>query len=653
MRPTPNADVVMKSNLQDFDPIAMGIAEDATAHIVALLTDLYSDQIKAVIREYATNAKDAQIEAGVVAPIEVTLPTHLSPLYTVRDKGVGLGRDEIRKIYSQYGASTKRETDAQNGMLGLGCKAALTYTNQFTVVSVKGGIRTTVMVSREDDDVPKMIVVDESPTTDPQGTEVQVPVKRDDMHAFERKAEEFFGYWDPSDVLINGKAPTPIIEDALKISDDMYLVHTGGYDPQHKIVMGDVAYPALDLTLGVQNGYSLVAFVPIGAVKFAPSREALMTTSHTRSTLERVKTEFQAKAAAAVQAEIDQQANHRDALKVVLRWAKTIPGVDRSALTFKGKEIPTIWEDPNGTAIQVPGDNYKLSAHSRGAKYVNAEVFDSTVWIYNYDRPSFTAGQKKKMNRWVADERYPKGMGQPRHFVLVTDKPDSPFIDPLNVVDWKVIEAIKLPRAASLGSSGRIPGSYDFFESGVWREGVEDTEIDTSYPVYYYVGNYHQAHTYKSMLDGTGKDYTLVCLQVNRLAKFQRNFPKATDVRTVVTEQFKKWSATITDEQKRALAVQSGNTIAYSHIDPSKVTDPDVKEAHRLANLDVSAVEKQVEAFRRLNSALTLDLPSYVSPLNRYPLLFNSYSAWRHMDHVYLYMNAVYAAIKAGQRAKP
>ena len=41
--------------------------------------------------------------------------------------------EDIHSIYSQYGESTKRGTNAQNGMLGLGCKSALTYTNQFTM----------------------------------------------------------------------------------------------------------------------------------------------------------------------------------------------------------------------------------------------------------------------------------------------------------------------------------------------------------------------------------------------------------------------------------------------------------------------------------------------------------------------------------------
>ena len=75
------------------------------------MIDLYSDPELAVIREYSTNAFDAHIEAGVTRPIEITTPTHLCPFFKVRDYGFGLDVEDIREIYSQYGASTKRESD--------------------------------------------------------------------------------------------------------------------------------------------------------------------------------------------------------------------------------------------------------------------------------------------------------------------------------------------------------------------------------------------------------------------------------------------------------------------------------------------------------------------------------------------------------------
>ena len=65
----------------------MSIDESATAHLMDVLTKLYSDPELAVLREYSTNAWDSHIAAGVKRPIEVTLPTRFNPILTIRDYG--------------------------------------------------------------------------------------------------------------------------------------------------------------------------------------------------------------------------------------------------------------------------------------------------------------------------------------------------------------------------------------------------------------------------------------------------------------------------------------------------------------------------------------------------------------------------------------
>src|SRR4051794_3841103 len=107
------------------DRVPMTLDETALVHIMSVLTNLYSDPEYAIIREYATNAWDAHIEAGILRPIEVVTPTDLSPYLSIQDWGVGLDKDGIERIYSKYGASTKRESNDFNGQLGMGCKSAL------------------------------------------------------------------------------------------------------------------------------------------------------------------------------------------------------------------------------------------------------------------------------------------------------------------------------------------------------------------------------------------------------------------------------------------------------------------------------------------------------------------------------------------------
>lgn len=52
-----------------------GIQDEDLSHIMGILrSQIYTDKLLAVIREYSTNARDANIEAGNGSPIDITLP---------------------------------------------------------------------------------------------------------------------------------------------------------------------------------------------------------------------------------------------------------------------------------------------------------------------------------------------------------------------------------------------------------------------------------------------------------------------------------------------------------------------------------------------------------------------------------------------------
>ena len=100
-----------------------GISRGDESHIMTILRDtLYSDKILAVLREYSSNAWDAHRAVGKnTLPIKITLPTEMTPTLSIRDWGPGLSANEVFNIYTQYGASTKRDSDKEVGMLGIGC----------------------------------------------------------------------------------------------------------------------------------------------------------------------------------------------------------------------------------------------------------------------------------------------------------------------------------------------------------------------------------------------------------------------------------------------------------------------------------------------------------------------------------------------------
>jgi hypothetical protein len=619
----------------DGQKVEMGIDQNAMAHIMSILTDLYSDPQLAVIREYATNALDAHIEAGNSMPIEVTTPTQLSPFLTIRDYGVGLDAGDIERIYSQYGASTKRDTNKQVGMLGLGCKSALTYAQQFTLVGVKDGISCQVSISRDDDGGGSMTVVDQSPTDASSGVTITIPVER--YNQLERKAQDFFRFWPEGTVLLNGAEPERV--DGLWITDKLLV--TSDFDSDY-IVMGNVPYPTtIDCGLTGYNNH-VVAFVDIGAVNFTPSRESLHMTGKTEKAIATIKQEFHDHAQGAIQRRIDECSNHSEALKEMIRWEAVMPVKARSqSYTFQGDAIP---EDYKADRI-VMSDRRgygRLSSHSN-TTVVTVEAWARSMWVHSYEEANFTAGQKKKLNKYV-DENEVEGV---RTYILTKGKPDMRWIDSERVVDWATIKAIKLPRTSRGGGPGRIAGSYDIWKDGERKNEVPAGNLDSKKPMFHFtrsMGGYEAR--YIRLLEAKHPGCTVVYLQANRVGKFERDFPKSQAVLEAIRSDYETWRDSMDDDTKLALAIEDAyDTRDLEPIDPSRVDDPVIKEAARIAKIDLTIVEEQRRIYRELFGYRSgPELPDWTNPLDEAYPLYNEDVLEADPEHVYLYLNAVYAA---------
>jgi hypothetical protein len=635
--------------------IAMSIDESSMAHIMNVLTDLYSNKKRAIIREYSTNARDAHVEAGVTDPIAVTLPSQLSPFLKIRDFGVGLTVDDVHTIYSQYGASTKRGTNDQNGMLGLGCKSALTYCSQFTVSSVKDGTKIIVNVGRDEDGSGSMTVVDTRSTDEGNGTEVVIPIGRYDMDAIHREAKDFFSVWEPGTVLVNGQPPEHFLTSGpLKLTDSLFIEANRR---DSRIVMGNVAYPAPQLD-GLVPGVGLLAFVPIGAVNFPPSREALMDTKTTRTTVEKIQADFKTAVSGAVQREVSAAATPTDAVKVVIKWARIIPGsaIQAASYDYKGTKLPASWTvpglDPNKREydptqpflLASSSNGYNRKGHSEKIRSVPVAQWPTTVWVTDFKPANFNAQHKNKLLKWTAEAGLQVGNGRDveRYVMCPGAGPVSPFIDPLRLVSWEVIRKIQLQPRKTYNGTVRIPGSYDIYtHGGQYQSGVEGDKLDQSQPILYMNGNRWSGGAYTDGLDAILPAYTLVCLSSNRIDKFKRIMPKAITPREAFDKHVKAWTAKLTDDERQALYLNDeGYRGHLTAIDPSKVLDPAVKHAVRIAKIDVS---KLVNARRVLSrytpmSAMTMPLDD---PMAAYPL-FTGRLLHNHPDHVYAYLNAAY-----------
>lgn len=287
------------ASTQAMQSFAMGIDEAHIAHVIGMLSEQYSNPVLAVIREYAANALDAHREVGSTAPIRVTLPSAFNPELVVEDWGLGLSADEIGRVYGQYGASTKRDSNTQIGGFGIGSKSAFAVADQFTVTAVKDGEQTSVIFARNEGGGGGNII-GQKKVNAPNSVRVTVPVDGD-FDAYEREARNLFRFWEPGEVEVVGTEIDFLSDHTITIAPGVHF-HKG--NGTLRIRMGGIPYALSESDLQYifprYNRYSrnvallsalgdseldAVLDTPIGSVGIAPARESLKMDPLARETI--------------------------------------------------------------------------------------------------------------------------------------------------------------------------------------------------------------------------------------------------------------------------------------------------------------------------------------------------------------------------------
>jgi hypothetical protein len=180
------------------ESIGMSLDLDSAQVLMQMLSkNLYSDAIGSTIRECASNALDSHRRAGIDKPIIVSLNrnNHDNYEFSVEDFGIGLDADDVVNIISKYGKSTKRNSNTELGMMGLGFKAPLAYTSTFYFTARKNGMERKYMMY-EGEEVNSIDLLHETPTDQPNGVKVTIPVSYYDRHDFVRKTKEQLAYFE-------------------------------------------------------------------------------------------------------------------------------------------------------------------------------------------------------------------------------------------------------------------------------------------------------------------------------------------------------------------------------------------------------------------------------------------------------------------------
>ncbi len=303
--------MILSNNEQNIQTNVQNASKEFTIKTTAkafriLSSGLYSDRIKAIIRELSCNAIDAHVMANNNEPFLVHLPSSLEPWFSVRDYGIGLSEDDIMNLYSTYFESTKTNSNDQIGALGLGSKSPFSYTDSFNVTSVWGGMSKSYTAFIDKNGTPSIVKVHEEESGEHNGIEVKFAVDKNDMDDFARKAGVVFRIFKNKPKVVGNTRYTQYEQTLTEVlaGNGWHFYKTDFYTPERAVALqGNIEYPIDKNLLGnlddnqgfIADGKFYIDF-KIGDLDIAASREGLgydeQTIKNIKDALTKVYSEF-------------------------------------------------------------------------------------------------------------------------------------------------------------------------------------------------------------------------------------------------------------------------------------------------------------------------------------------------------------------------
>lgn len=153
--------------------------KQATDLIMDMLAKIYITPLQSAVREYVSNAVDANHKAGQTRPATVQLPNEKDSLLIVRDYGNGLDTFDLATIYANFGVSDKKDNNALIGQFGIGSKSGLAISDRIDIRSWKNGARNHFVLQRTPDGIMAQVLESDVPDTNtPSGTEIKINVQK-------------------------------------------------------------------------------------------------------------------------------------------------------------------------------------------------------------------------------------------------------------------------------------------------------------------------------------------------------------------------------------------------------------------------------------------------------------------------------------------
>lgn len=280
---------------------------DTSVIIDILRNRLYQNKIQSMCQEIISNARDAMREVGKDNTFEVIIPTRLNPTFRVRDFGPGISPDRMLNVFIKYGASTKRKSNNQTGGFGVGAKSPFAYSDSFSITTWLEGVKRAYVAHLGLNNQGSLDLVSTDKTDEPNGTEIQVAVRHDDLREFELAIYRAIYFWADKPTVkgvsadwVLGSAQGHKVNESIETIDRNLLPDfvRPEYGVHALAVIDGIPYPLTDKLLDkasklgavVQNKLSkmLILHFGNGLVEVSASRESIADSQFTIDSLNKM-----------------------------------------------------------------------------------------------------------------------------------------------------------------------------------------------------------------------------------------------------------------------------------------------------------------------------------------------------------------------------
>jgi len=269
---------------------------EATAKAFSILSDgLYSNKVRAVIRELSTNALDAQTDNGNPGePFNVHLPNDMEPFFSIRDFGTGLSHEDCMSLYTTYFRSNRTESNNSVGCMGLGSKSPFAYNDSFSVESFYNGTHKVYSAYKNEKEEPVFALLSSQETQESNGLRVSFPVNSDDNFEFKEEAKQLYSFFTVKPNITG--SDIDIKKLSYLIEGDDWAIHDGSDSRDYSwgacAIMGNVCYPINADSIDsdkktiqhILRGNIDIHF-DIGDLSVTPSRESLSYNEYTKKNI--------------------------------------------------------------------------------------------------------------------------------------------------------------------------------------------------------------------------------------------------------------------------------------------------------------------------------------------------------------------------------